>query len=81
MLDTEGTVEVPVTTLDRFCAEHSLRHIDILKLDVQGAEYATLTGARRLLDEQAIDIVYMLWSTGIRSALLAGTSIAHEALV
>jgi FkbM family methyltransferase len=59
LLDTDATVEVPVTTLDRFCAEGSFAHIDILKLDVQGAEYSVLKGAHSLLAAHAIDVVYM----------------------
>lgn len=59
VLSTDATVEIAMTTLDRFCAEVSLSHIDILKLDVQGAEYAALMGARDLLAAHAIDIVYM----------------------
>jgi FkbM family methyltransferase len=59
LLDTDETVGVPVTSLDAFCQEHSLERIDILKLDVQGAEFDVLTGAKRLLDDQAIDVVYM----------------------
>jgi FkbM family methyltransferase len=59
VLSTDSTVEVPVTTLDRFCAEASIAHVDILKLDVQGAEYAALSGARELFRARAIDVVYM----------------------
>lgn len=59
LLDTEAAVEVPVTTLDLFCAERSLNHVDILKLDVQGGEYDVLEGASTLLAAQRIDVVYM----------------------
>ena len=59
LLDTDATVDVTVTTIDRFCAERSLEHVDILKLDVQGAEYDVLKGASALLAAQHIDLVYM----------------------
>ena len=59
LLDTDDTVEVTVTSLDAFCAEHAIAHIDILKLDVQGGEFQVLTGASTLLRKQAIDVVYM----------------------
>jgi FkbM family methyltransferase len=59
VLVTETTVDVPVTTLDAFCAERAISHVDILKLDVQGTELEVLAGSTRLLREQAIDLVYM----------------------
>ncbi len=40
LLDTTGKVEVAVTTVDHFVRDNKIAHIDILKLDVQGAEYA-----------------------------------------
>ncbi len=59
VLVTDSSIDVAVTTLDAFCIERSLTHLDILKLDVQGAEIEVLAGAERLLREQAIDVVYM----------------------
>jgi FkbM family methyltransferase len=59
LLDTAATIEVPVTTLDLFCAERSIPRLDVLKLDVQGAEFEVLGGAAGLLRAQAIDVVYM----------------------
>jgi FkbM family methyltransferase len=59
LLDTERTVEVVTRTLDELCAERNIRHIDVLKIDVQGGEYAVLEGARDLLSAQRIDLIYM----------------------
>jgi FkbM family methyltransferase len=55
---TERVIEVPIVTLDRFCEEHSIEQVDLLKLDIQGAEYSALRGASRLLAEQRIGIIY-----------------------
>jgi len=44
-----GTIEVPVTTMDAFVAEKRLPGIDVLKLDVEGAELDALRGATALL--------------------------------
>jgi len=47
-----GQEEVEVCTLDRWCAEQGIssERVDILKLDVQGAELQALYGARKLLE-------------------------------
>ena len=40
-----GTVEVDVTTLDRWLADADLPAVHVLKLDTQGSELGVLTGA------------------------------------
>ena len=50
--------EVEVTTLDRFCADGDIGHIDILKMDTQGGELLALRGAERLLAGHAVDLIY-----------------------
>lgn len=40
-------VEVPLTTLDDYCAARGITKIDAVKMDVQGAEVAALEGFRR----------------------------------
>ena len=49
---------VTVDTLDRFCQERGIPHIDLLKLDVQGGELLVLRGARDLLQGHAVDVIY-----------------------
>ncbi len=58
LLDTAEEVDVRTTTVDDFVADHGIRSIDILKLDVQGAEFNVLTGARRTLEDQKINLLY-----------------------
>jgi hypothetical protein len=36
----------------------NLRHIDLLKMDIQGGEYEALHGATELLANGAIDLIY-----------------------
>lgn len=45
-------VELPCTTLDVALAAHPLPRVDFLKIDVEGAEYAVLSGATGLLARQ-----------------------------
>lgn len=47
------------TTLDDFLEKENIEHIDILKLDVQGAEYKILQGAQKTLDAKIIKNIYM----------------------
>lgn len=58
-LTAQNTVEVPSTTIDAFCEENLIHHIDILKLDLQGHELAALQGTQRMLGNQAIDVIYL----------------------
>lgn len=58
LLETERALEVPLQTLDGFCAERAIARVDVLKLDVQGAEYSVLEGADALLSARRIGVIY-----------------------
>lgn len=53
-----GTETVEVTTLDDYCAATGIGMIDLLKIDAQGSELRILTGAKRLLAEGRIALIY-----------------------
>ena len=55
------SIDVETTTLDQFCYDNDIEHIDILKLDVQGSELDVLMGSRTLLEKGNISIVYVEW--------------------
>jgi FkbM family methyltransferase len=46
--------EVPATTADLYCEQNGIAEIDLLKVDVEGAEFQALLGARRLLAERRV---------------------------
>ena len=50
-------VTVPTVTLDAYAHDHGITHVDILKLDIEGAELQALEGARSLLHDQEIDFI------------------------
>lgn len=54
----DEAIEVQTITLDGFCADNNLDHIDILKLDIQGGEVKALLGARGLLSMKKVDVIY-----------------------
>jgi FkbM family methyltransferase len=58
LLDTTAQLQVDTTTVDAFCLDRSIPHIDILKMDVQGAEFLVLMGAEAMLKEQKISLIY-----------------------
>lgn len=51
-------IEVAGTTLDQLARQEQLEHIDLLKLDTQGAELLIFQGATALLTRHAIDVIY-----------------------
>ncbi|MEI7683568.1 MAG: FkbM family methyltransferase [Planctomycetota bacterium] len=57
-VETVGAIHVPVVSLDEFAEQRNLDRIQILKIDVQGAETAVLAGSADLLSRGAIDVVY-----------------------
>lgn len=46
--------DVPATTLDFYCEQSGVAQIDLLKVDVEGAEFQVLVGARRMLNERRV---------------------------
>jgi FkbM family methyltransferase len=56
---TERQVKINTTSVDCFCREHAIPVIDILKLDIQGGEFAALTGAQGMLSRQKIGVIYL----------------------
>jgi FkbM family methyltransferase len=56
-LAADSLGSVPVRTIDDFCAEREITHIDLLKLDTEGYERSVVAGARRLLETRAIDAI------------------------
>ena len=57
-LDAEGrrgqkTISVPTVRLDDELDEH----IDYLEIDVQGADFAVLRGAQRLIEHHGISVI------------------------
>jgi FkbM family methyltransferase len=57
--DTGKAIEVQTDTLDHFCSEHGISNIDILKVDVEGAEDRVFRGAKDMLSRGAIRSVFV----------------------
>ena len=53
-LEPIGVEEMPATTVDDYCAGKKIERIDLLKIDVEGAELQVMRGARRMLKSKRI---------------------------
>ena len=55
----EKSTLVDVITLDDFTSRNRIDYIHLLKSDTQGFEYEVFKGAKRLMDEERIAMVYL----------------------
>jgi FkbM family methyltransferase len=51
------SVNVPSTRLDTYCSTHQIEHVDLIRIDVEGAEVPALRGMGVLLQRWLPDIV------------------------
>lgn len=49
--------KVKISTIDAYCSDHQIDHIDLLKVDVEGHELDVLDGGKRMFSRSAIDMV------------------------
>lgn len=53
-----ATHDVSTTTIDSYCNSNSIDRVDVLKIDIQGAEKLAFEGAVEMLKSQRIHVVY-----------------------
>ena len=58
LLNTIDEEEIDTISIDCFSEENKINFIDILKLDVQGYEFAILNGAKKMLFSQSVSLIY-----------------------
>ena len=51
---------VPATTLDAFVEARKITHIDVIKMDIEGGEWAAFEGMRNVLKQRSLSI-FMEW--------------------
>jgi len=56
---SNNSIEIQVTTVDEFCKEHMIDEINLLRLDVEGHEYAVIDGAHEILSRSKNCIIFM----------------------
>src|SRR5580704_437443 len=57
--DTGKSIEIQTDTIDHFCSRNGISNIDILKVDVEGAEDRVFSGARNLFARRAVRSVFV----------------------
>jgi FkbM family methyltransferase len=70
MYSVEGRsgVVIQVTTLDDFCKQQSIEKIDVIKMDIQGAEGLALDGMKETLrNNKHIKMFTEFWPEGLRT--------------
>lgn len=65
-------MKVPTITLDQYLAERSIRGIDVMKMDIEGAELLALRGARALLAGEKAPVLVL--EVNPRTLALSGNS-------
>jgi FkbM family methyltransferase len=73
VLHKPATISVQSLTLDHVVRQAGLRDIDLLKLDVQGAESLVLAGA-----EATLPLVSMIWTEVCFRPLYQGSCVFHD---
>lgn len=58
ILSTKEVLDIELTTLDQIVAEENIKKIDILKLDVQGAEHKVMAGAKKIIEKGMVSLIY-----------------------
>lgn len=53
------TYLVEVTTIDEFCKNNAISHINLLKTDIEGYELNVLKGASSMIEQNKIQFVYV----------------------
>jgi len=56
-LDVNERLQIDLSTLDGYCADQGIEHIDLVKVDVEGHDLAVLRGGSGLLRRQSIRVV------------------------
>lgn len=72
-----GAERVETVSLDQFCQDRSIDHVDLLKLDIQGNEHAALEGAEHLVRAGRVGLIFLElnWARSARDTCAATESI------
>lgn len=52
-----NTTAVALLTVDKFCQDHKLDYVPVLKIDAEGGDYTVLMGATRTLSHRGVKVI------------------------
>lgn len=58
----KGVIEVPLDTVDAYCAARNIGRIDLLKVDAEGHDHRVLQGAARMIREGRVGAIQFEFS-------------------
>lgn len=56
-IDFSKAENIEINTIDNYCSENGISHINLLKIDIEGHELDALAGAKKMFAAKCIDIV------------------------
>lgn len=56
-IDFSKAEKIEINTIDNYCSENGIKHIHLLKIDIEGHELDALIGAKKMFASKSIDIV------------------------
>lgn len=74
-----GPVTTQMRSLESFCEEHGVAHVDFIKVDTEGHEWAVLEGLRRIMQKSRPLVIFEYghgWESQWRAALREGKGAA-----
>ena len=75
-----GSLKVPLTTIDSYCAENAIDNIGFIKIDVEGFEEEVIKGGKSMLSSKKIDIIAFETSPSILKGLKKETTAVYDIL-
>ena len=78
--EADRQIEIEMTTIDDYCAKHAIRRIDLMKVDVEGAELMVFRGGQGLLAAAEAPII-MFETDEVLTARFQSSSMVIKSLL
>lgn len=77
--NTRESIDISITTLDNFLAEKKVENVDLIKMDIQGAEGMALNGMKDTLTQnKKISLIIEFWPQGLLKSGTEPISLLNE---